>query len=122
MRTTLLGLVEHYRDQTEYSPLLSGMFNTTEQSNMFWVSLDHDIQLISRRSQNLEDHEINLTQKAFKLLHSADKFIPAANLYVELILGVGPVRPISESPIHPTLNLHSYILRRIFHLCIFLRC
>ena len=95
-QANLLGLFEHYCDQTEYNPLLSRVFNTTELSNMFWVSLDHDIQLISQRSQNLEDHEISLTQKAFKLLHSEDKFVPAANIYVELILGLGPVRLISE--------------------------
>ena len=95
-RANVVGLVEHYRDQTEYNPLLSRIFNNSELSDMFWVSLDHDIQLISQRSQDLEDHEISIVQKAFKVLHTEDRFVPAANIYVELVLGVGPVRLISN--------------------------
>ena len=90
-RAMLFGLVEHYSAQTEYNPLLSQTLNTDELHNMFWTSLDHDIQLISRRSQDLNDHEINLVQKGLHMLHSEGKLVPAANLYIELILGVGPV-------------------------------
>lgn len=97
-----LELVKHYSAQKEYHPLLREKFDTPELQEKFWASLNHEIQLISERSQELEDHEINLYQKTFKTLHSQGRLVPTANVYVELILGIAPVCS-KESPFQPQL-------------------
>lgn len=87
----LSRLIEHYSAQTVYSPLLPHNLSTDDRGNTFWTNFIHETRLISRRSQKLEDHEINLAQKALCLLHADGRIIPAANLYVELILAGTPV-------------------------------
>ena len=86
-----LEMVNRYSDQTEYNPLFRRTFNTPELQEMFWASLNHDVQLISQNSQALEDHEVNLAQKAFVSLHFQGKLVPIANIYFEMILGMTPV-------------------------------
>ena len=86
------NLVKRYSRQEEYHALLIQNFRTPEWEQNFRNSLDREIQLISQRSPNIDDLEVNLFQKALIILHDQGKKISASNLYAELILEITTVR------------------------------
>ena len=50
--------------------------------------LQHDLEVIKNRSQDLDDHEISLMQKAFVTLMDEGDHVAGIELYVEEIVGL----------------------------------
>ncbi|KAL9609566.1 MAG: hypothetical protein Q9167_005676 [Letrouitia subvulpina] len=57
--------------------------------NLFERSLAHEIEKIDRHSQDLEDHEINIYQKAFRILmNQPNTCLGAVHIFIDKILGL----------------------------------
>ena len=54
----------------------------------FQKVLQHDLEVLQQRSQDLDDHEISLMQKAFVVLMEDGDHIAGIELYVEEIVGL----------------------------------
>ena len=89
VNTKLVKLFDKYHS---ISKLPSTVTELCKQSRAFKASftncLEYDIAIIEARSQNLDDHEISLIQKAFVSLMNQDHSqLAGIALYVEEILG-----------------------------------
>ena len=84
----LLEVLNHYRP----IELLNSTVAETCESPIFkghlQKILQHDLQVIKQRSQDLNDHEISLTQKAFVILMDEGDHIAGIEIYVEEIVGL----------------------------------
>lgn len=84
------SLVAKYRATGyTYHPKISQICPNDEDYDMVWTLLDHEAQLIGQRPTGLAFHEISVIQKAFLTLFGDKNLIPAMNLYVCEILGLG---------------------------------
>lgn len=88
-QTALLNVLERYRQTTEMHPAASLLRLDTGFHETFLRVLHHDYNTVKARSQALDDHEITITQMAFKILMENERDHHAAiQIYVEELLGV----------------------------------
>ena len=63
-------------------------------ARLFQRFLNFEYSILSRRSHNLEDHQITLEQKAFlSLLKESEHHLGAIDLYIEEIIGIKYIQP-----------------------------
>jgi len=85
-------LVLKYQHLEVLHPLLQILFESQAKKELFTSVMQHDHHTLMRRSQRLEDHEVNAYEKAFcVLMENEDDRIGGLEIYVEMILGVGEV-------------------------------
>ena len=86
----LLEILGYYRPIDVLHPTVRKMCESIAFREHFKKGLQHDLAVLKSRSQDLEDHEISLTQKAFVELmeeEEEDK-ISGIEIYVEEIIGL----------------------------------
>lgn len=73
-------------------PIVSRICESPQNQEMLRKCLQHDLSLIRGRSSRLDDHEINIAQKAYMLLmqHRKDR-LGGIELYVQEIIGLNHV-------------------------------
>lgn len=64
----VLELVTSYRTVNERHPLVDILCSNADSNSFFHETLNHDAFIISKRSQDIEDGEISIYQKAFLIL------------------------------------------------------
>ena len=83
-------LVSKYQHIEVIHPLLQKVFESPTQKDLFISVMQHDYNRLITRSQKLEDHELNVYEKAFCLLmQNGEDRIGGLEIYVEKILGIG---------------------------------
>ena len=100
--TKVRHIVNSCRSINLLHPVVSQLCQSPEFEQIFCSSLDHDLNVICQRSQNLANGEITAVQKAFTvLMEKEEDLFPAIGLYVDEILGL---RFVSETDRAITLN------------------
>ena len=84
----LLEILSYYRPIEVLHSTVREMFESIAFKEHFNRILQHDLQVLRRRSQDLDDHEISLTQKAFVIMMEEEGQIPGVEIYVEEIIGL----------------------------------
>ncbi|KAI4158476.1 MAG: hypothetical protein LQ342_007396 [Letrouitia transgressa] len=86
-------ILNQYSSVQHVHPLWNFILNfDAARCNLFERSFAHELQRIKRSSQDLEDHEINIYQKAFRILmDQPNTFIGAVHIYIDKILGLSNV-------------------------------
>ena len=64
----VLELITSYRTVDECHPLVDLLCSDPDSNEIFHETLNHDAFVISKRSQDIEDGEISIYQKAFLIL------------------------------------------------------
>ena len=88
----LLEILGYYRPIEVLHSTVRQMFELPAFEEQFKRILHHDLQVFKSRSQDLDDHEISLTQKAFVKLMEEEDQIPAIEIYIEEIIGLSVVQ------------------------------
>ena len=84
----LLDLLSYYRPIEVLHSTVEEMCHNSAFKTHFQKVLQHDLKAIKRRSQDLDDHEVSLTQKAFVVLMEEGDHIAGIEIYVEEIIGL----------------------------------
>lgn len=84
------SVVSKYQNIEILHPLLEKLFESSAQKELFTSVTQHDYNQLMTRSQKLEDHEVNVYEKAFcVLMEREEDRIGGLEIYMEKILGVG---------------------------------
>lgn len=84
----LLEILSYYRPIESLHSTVEEMCTSSVFKEHFQKILQHDLGTIKRRSQDLDDHEISLAQKAFVILMDEGDHIAGIELYVDEIIGL----------------------------------
>lgn len=84
----LLNMLSYYRPIEILHSTVEEMCTSSVFNEHFQKILQHDLRTIKRRSQDLDDHEISLAQKAFVILMDEGDHIAGIEIYVEEIIGL----------------------------------
>ncbi len=84
----LLEILSYYRPIEILHSTVKELCTSSVFKGHFQKVLQHDLDVIKLRSQNLEDHEISLMQKAFVRLMDEGDHIAGIELYVDEIIGL----------------------------------
>lgn len=87
----LLEILNYYRPIEILHSTVEEMCASSVFKEHFQKILQHDLETIKRRSQDVDDHEISLAQKAFVILMDEGDHIAGIELYVEDIIGLKAV-------------------------------
>ena len=84
-------LVDHYISHYKaHDPMVAKIFATEDSRKTFDRSLNHDLGILRRRSNKLDDNEISIVQKVFMILSDQGYSKAASSIYLREILGLGP--------------------------------
>lgn len=111
MEARLTGLVANYSNIEILHPLVSELCQTPGYKRKFHKAVTHDLKVIAARSDDLADHEINVYQKAFKILMGKDEDrIGGIEVYVDEVLGLRFVGPADRThTLRATIDIRSSI-------------
>ncbi|KAL8832231.1 MAG: hypothetical protein Q9191_000401 [Dirinaria sp. TL-2023a] len=84
-------VISQYISTKKLHPLVDQLSNDAMEN--FMLMLNHDVEVIKARSQDLDDHEITAAQKAFSLMVSQGNTPAAVAIYVQEVLGFNYVDP-----------------------------
>ncbi len=84
----LLEILNYYRPIEVLHSTVQDMCNSDVFKKHFQKVLQHDLEVLQQRSQELNDHEISSMQKAFVVLMEDGDHIAGIELYVEEIVGL----------------------------------
>lgn len=83
----LLELFDRYSNVSEMHPLVKTFFQDSKNQEKLATAMEHTNYHITSRSQNLDDHEINVAEKVFVELFD-NNYTAAIYLFAEEILGL----------------------------------
>lgn len=120
------ALVHKYQHLEVLHPLLQKLFESPEQKELFTSITQHNYNVLMTRSQKLDDHEVNVYEKAFcVLMENEDGRIGGLEIYVEKILGVGELEGCAGDEEKEKSMLKEVAVRALLERgkrCLVLRC
>lgn len=85
-------MVNYFRGIEVLHPIVSLLYQSSEDKEIFQQCLSHEYEIIHKRSPVLAENEISIVQKAFMILmETVEDDVGAIEIYVEEILGLNLV-------------------------------